>query len=139
MPLVRITLRDDTPSDTRRAIADGVHRAMVAAIGIPDGDRFQVLDARPADSIIADPGYLGVDRQNVVFVQITLVRGRSAEKKQALYRAVADELATAGVRAADVVVVLTETGREDWSLGDGAAQLLDEELLRRHGWTPPSA
>jgi phenylpyruvate tautomerase PptA (4-oxalocrotonate tautomerase family) len=139
MPLVRITLRDDTPSATRRAIADGVHNAMVATIGIPAGDRFQIVDGRPAEALIADPGYLGVERQNVVVVEITLVRGRSAEKKQALYRAIAEHLVEAGVRAEDVMVVLTETGREDWSMGNGAAQLLDTELLKRHGWTPPSA
>ena len=139
MPLVRITLRDDTPQDTQRAIADGVHRAMVAAIGIPQGDRFQVIEPRPEATVIADPEYLGVARQNAVFVEITLVRGRSAEKKQALYRGIADELVAVGVRGEDVLIVLHETGREDWSMGNGAAQLLDEELLRRHGWTPPSA
>jgi phenylpyruvate tautomerase PptA (4-oxalocrotonate tautomerase family) len=139
MPLVTITLRDDTAPESQRAIADGVHRAMVAAIGIPEADRFQVINARPAGSVIAHPTYLGVDRQNVVIVEIRLVRGRPAEKKQALFRAIADELGAVGVRTEDVMVVLTENGREDWSLGDGAAQLLDEELLKAHGWTPPSA
>jgi hypothetical protein len=43
------------------------------------------------------------------------------------------------VRREDVFTVLYETGREDWSLGNGEAQMLDEALLRRHGWTPPSA
>jgi phenylpyruvate tautomerase PptA (4-oxalocrotonate tautomerase family) len=139
MPLVRITLRDDTAPDTQRAIADGVHRAMVAAIGIPQGDRFQVIEQRPAESFIADPDYLGVSRRDPVFIEITLVRGRTVEKKQNLYRAVADELVAVGVRGEDVLIVLHETGREDWSMGNGEAQLLDEELLRRHGWTPPSA
>jgi phenylpyruvate tautomerase PptA (4-oxalocrotonate tautomerase family) len=139
MPLVRITLRDDTPTATQQAIADGVHNAMVATIGIPAGDRLQIINQRPAGAIIADPDYLGVHRQNVVFVEITLVRGRSTEKKQALYRAIADELVNAGVRTEDVAVVLTENGRDDWSIGNGEAQLLDTELLKRHGWTPPSA
>jgi phenylpyruvate tautomerase PptA (4-oxalocrotonate tautomerase family) len=138
MPLVRITLRDDTPAATRLAIADGVHNAMVATIGIRAGDRMQIIDQRPAGTVIADPDYLGVHRQNVVFVEITLVRGRSTEKKRALYRAIADELVSVGVRAEDVTVVLTENGRDDWSVGNGEAQLLDTELLKRHGWTPPS-
>lgn len=111
---------------------------MVAAIGIPDSDRFQLIDQLPAGSIIADPGYLGVERRNPVFIQISLVRGRTEEKKRALYRAIADELAAAGVRPEDVFVVLTETGREDWSVGNGDAQLLDPELLARHGWRPPA-
>lgn len=138
MPLVRITVRDDTDPATRRAIANGVQRAMVATIDIPEADRFQIIDQLPAEAIIADPAYLGVERRNPVIIQITLVRGRSQEKKTALYRAVADHLAAAGVRPEDVIVVLTETGRDDWSLGNGVAQLLDTELLARHGWRPPA-
>jgi phenylpyruvate tautomerase PptA (4-oxalocrotonate tautomerase family) len=138
MPLARITVRDDTPAETRRAIADGVHSAMVAALGIPKEDRFQVIEQRAAESIIADPEYLGVPRRDVVLVEITLVH-RPVAKKQALYRAVAEELVAVGVRGEDVLIVLHETSRENWSLGNGEAQLLDEELLRRYGWTPPSA
>lgn len=137
MPLVRISLRADTPAETQRAIGDGVHRAMVDAIGIPPGDRFQIIDQLPAEALVADPEYLGVSRENVVFVQITLVRGRSQEKKAALFAGIAKNLAEAGVRAEDVAVVLTENGREDWSVGNGQQQLLDADLLRRHGWTPP--
>lgn len=139
MPLVRITVRDDTSPDLQQAISAGVHRAMVATIGIPEGDRFQIVDRRPADALVADPEYLGVARQNVVFVEITLVRGRTVEKKKALYAAIAKELGAAGVRTDDVFVVLHETEREDWSFGNGEAQVLDTELLKRYGWTPPTA
>jgi phenylpyruvate tautomerase PptA (4-oxalocrotonate tautomerase family) len=139
MPLMRISLRADTPADTQRAIADGVHRALVEAIGIPERDRFQIIDRLPADGLIADPQFLGGPRENVVYVQIALVRGRSTDKKAALFAAIADRLAQAGVRREDVFVLLTENGRDDWSLGDGKQQLLDEPLLRRHGWIPPAA
>jgi phenylpyruvate tautomerase PptA (4-oxalocrotonate tautomerase family) len=138
MPLVRITVRDDTSPDLQQAISAGVHRAMVATIGIPDGDRFQIVDRRPADALVADPEYLGVARQNPVFVEITLVRGRTVEKKKALYAAVAKELGAAGVRTDDVQIVLHENERADWSFGKGEAQVLDTELLKRYGWTPPA-
>jgi phenylpyruvate tautomerase PptA (4-oxalocrotonate tautomerase family) len=138
MPLMRISLRADTPADTQRAIADGVHRALVDAIGTPHADRFQIIERLAADALIADPEYLGVRRQNVVFVHIVLARGRSAEKKAALFSGIAKELAKAGVRGEDVFVTLAENGRDDWSLGNGQQQLLDDALLRRHGWIPPS-
>ena len=139
MPLVRITLNAETPLSTRRAISDGVHEAMVAALGIPKADHFQIIDERPTESLVFDEGYLDVARERVVFVQITLVRGRSVEQKQALYRQLADNLSAAGVRREDVFVQLTETGREDWSFGNGEAQALDTELLARYGWTPPGS
>ncbi|PXX58698.1 tautomerase-like protein [Nocardia tenerifensis] len=136
MPLTRIALREDTPQAIQRAIADGIHRAMVNAIGIPPEDRFQIIEPRRADELIFDSGYLGVERRNVVYVQIAMVRGRPAERKQALYRAIADELGAAGVRAEDIVITVIENGREDWSIGNGHAQLLDAELLARHGISP---
>jgi phenylpyruvate tautomerase PptA (4-oxalocrotonate tautomerase family) len=138
MPLMRIALRADTPADKQRAIADAVHRGLVEGFGIPEADRFQIIEQFPAEALIADPGYLGVNRQNVVFVNIAIARGRSSEKKGALFAAIARHLAKAGVRGEDVFVTLTENGREDWSVGNGQQQLLDDELLRWHGWIPPT-
>jgi phenylpyruvate tautomerase PptA (4-oxalocrotonate tautomerase family) len=137
MPVTRISLRADTPADTQRAIADALHRGLVEGLGVPERDRFQIIERIPADALIADPDYLGVSRRNVVFVQVTLVRGRSAEKKAALFAAFAKHLGEAGVRPEDAFVTLLENGREDWSIGKGQQQLLDEDLLRRHGWAPP--
>ncbi len=138
MPLVRIALNAEKPPETRRAIADGIHDGLVSALGIPKGDHFQIIDARPADSLIFDDSYLDATRQDVVFIQIYLVRGRTVEQKQALYRTIADDLHAVGVRRDDVFIQLTETGREDWSFGDGKAQALDTELLAKYGWTPPA-
>lgn len=139
MPLVRITLDAALDPATRRAIADGIHDGMVSALGIPPGDHFQIIDAVPAESLIFDPGYLDGDRRQVMFVQIHLVRGRTVEQKKTLYREIAANVAKTGVRPEDVFIQLTETGREDWSFGNGEAQALDTELLTRYGWTPPSS
>jgi phenylpyruvate tautomerase PptA (4-oxalocrotonate tautomerase family) len=136
MPLVRISLRDTTSEETRRAIADGVHRALVSAIGIPEDDRFQIIEPRRAEELVYEPEYLGIAHRDVVFVQITLVRGRPAHRKQALYRAIAENVAAVGVRPEDVVVTLVDNGPEDWSIGNGVAQLLDTALLERHGAVP---
>ncbi|MFQ6332139.1 tautomerase family protein [Nocardia sp. CWNU-33] len=136
MPLVRISLRNNITAAMQRAIADGVHEALVSQIGIPQDDRFQIIEPRPADAFVYAPQYLGIEHRDVVFVQIALVGGRSAELKQALYRAIADELAAVGVRREDVVITLMENSKEDWSIGNGEAQLLDVELLERHGALP---
>lgn len=73
MPLVRIDLRQGTSPAYRKAIADGVHAAMVESLAIPPDDRFQVISERDADSLIYDPQYLGIQRSDkVVFIQITM-------------------------------------------------------------------
>ena len=80
MPLVRISLREGTSPEYREAIAEGVHRALIDAIAIPPGDRFQVIDEYPAAGLIYDSSYLGVDRSDrVVFVQITMSTGRKPQ------------------------------------------------------------
>ena len=125
MPIVRIDLSDRRTSAQRRAVSDGVHRAFVEVVGIPEGDRFHVVTVHEAADLIADPDFLGVLREDVIFIQITLVRGRSDEMKQALYRGIVGELQLIeGVRPEDVSVVLIENGPADYSWGNGEAPLL---------------
>jgi phenylpyruvate tautomerase PptA (4-oxalocrotonate tautomerase family) len=125
MPFVRISIPVATPDATRCRIPEGVHRALVRAIGIPEADRFQlVANYEPEDGFF-DSAYLGITRQHVVAIEITLLRGRTADMKRALYRHITEALVAAGVRSEDVLIVLTENERADWSVGNGEAQLLD--------------
>ncbi len=124
MPFVRIDVSPGFDEAAARAVADGVHAAMVETIDVPDADRFQVVTRHAPGEMVWDRAFLGVERsERAVFVQITLAAGRDDDKKRALYRSVARNLAArAGVRPADVFIVLTETTRANWSFGDGLAQ-----------------
>ena len=94
MPLVRISLREGKSAAYRRAIADGVHEAMLVTINVPAADRFQVVTEHGADGLLYDPGYLGIKRtDDVVLIQVTLNQGRSLELKKAFYARVAANLA----------------------------------------------
>ena len=121
MPLVRITLARGTSPEHRRAVADGVHRALVETANVPQDDRFQSVHEVPAEDLLFDPTYLGQSRTpSVVFVQITLNQGRSVEVKKALYARIAENLAASpGLRKDDVLVSLVEVPRENWSFGGG--------------------
>jgi 4-oxalocrotonate tautomerase len=124
VPLARISIRKGKLSAHKRAIADGVYDALREAIAIPEGDRFQIITEYGDDDLIVDPHYLGIERsRNNVIIQIFLSRGRTVEKKQALYRSIVERLhAFAGVRKEDVMITLAEVGPEDWSFGLGEAQ-----------------
>jgi len=125
MPFVRIDLKQDFPPTLRRAIADGVHAALVEAIGIPPDDRFQVV-ASHGDGVIHDANYLGIARSDgIVMIEIHLSVGRTLEQKRALYAAIAERLAAAGIRRQDVFIHLMETTLLNWSFGDGIAQYAD--------------
>jgi 4-oxalocrotonate tautomerase len=124
MPLVRIDTLDGYTPEERAALGDGVHRALLEAIGIPPLDRFQVITSHAPGSLVFDPEYLGIHRTpRVVFVQIAMSAGRTLEQKRALYGAIARNLAARpGVRQEDVFVNLVEVAKENWSFGNGVAQ-----------------
>ena len=124
MPLVRIDLRAGKPPAYRAELADAVHQALVDVIGIPPDDRFHVITEHEPADLTFDPGYLGVRRDDdVVFVQITLRRGRTVEQKRGLYARIAELAALRpGVVPGNILVNLVEVGGEDWSFGDGVAQ-----------------
>ena len=127
MPLVRIDLRTGTSPEYRKALGDGVHRAMIEALAIPPDDRFQVIIEHPAEGLIYDPQYLGIHRSDkVVFVQITLSAGRKPQQKRKLYKRMAEILAESpGLKPQDLVINLVEVAWENWSFGNGEAQYMD--------------
>jgi phenylpyruvate tautomerase PptA (4-oxalocrotonate tautomerase family) len=127
MPLVRISLRHGTSAEYRKALSDGVHRAMIEAIAIPPDDRFQVITEYLPEELIYDPQYLGVHRSDhVVFVQITMSFGRKPQQKRRLFKRMAEILAQApGLPPQDLFINLVETSWENWSFGNGEAQYMD--------------
>ena len=133
MPLVTLSLEAGRTGAQKRQQADAVYEALRAAIQIPENDRFVAIREHAAEDMIADPGYLGVARSgHPVFVEITLRRGRPAEKKQALYREIAQRMGATGlVRAEDVLIVLHENDTADWSFGNGVAQYVEREQKER--------
>jgi phenylpyruvate tautomerase PptA (4-oxalocrotonate tautomerase family) len=124
MPLVRISLREGKSDEYKKALADGVHRAMVEAIEAPSQDRFQVVTEHPAGGLIYDSTYLGVQRtDNIVLVQITLSTGRKLAQKRKLFKRMAEILQESpGLRPQDLMINLVEVAWENWSFGDGEAQ-----------------
>nr|WP_157597510.1 tautomerase family protein [Streptacidiphilus rugosus] len=58
MPLVRIDASSARTPEVLRAVSDGIHRALVEAIGIPVDDRFQVLTTHPSHEFGFDEHYV---------------------------------------------------------------------------------
>ena len=133
MPLVRISLREGKSEQYRRALADGVHQAIVEAIDAPPQDRFQIITEHPRGRLVYDPGYLGISRTDgFVFVQVLFSSGRTPEQKKAFYARVIELLAgESRIRPEDVAITLVENERSDWSFGQGIAQYL---VLPKEQW-----
>lgn len=129
MPLIRMSLRVGKPDAYRRALADGVYRALRETFSVPEGDRFCVVHQHePADfSFGAD--YLGIPRSDdLVLVQITCNDTRGPTQKRALYRRMAELLELdPGLRPEDLFINLVEVKPENWSFGRGYAQYAPDE------------
>jgi hypothetical protein len=98
---------------------------MVDIANVPLHDKFQVINRHAADEIIyPKEGYLGVKYSSqLIIIQITWVGGRSMEVKKNFFHQIANEIHEKGnVRKEDVWINLVDTGREDWSFGNGEMQ-----------------
>lgn len=124
MPLARIDLVQGKSAEYRKGIGDVVYDALLKHFNVPKNDRFQVIMEHPADEVLYDPTYFGIQRTaDCVFIQITLSEGRTVEMKQAFYKEVADGLhERLKLRREDVFINLVEVKKENWSFGNGIAQ-----------------
>jgi 4-oxalocrotonate tautomerase len=125
MPLARIDISKNASDDLVRIVSDAVYRAMVEVANVPAHDKFQIINRHAPDEIIyPQEGYLGVQyTAGLILIQVTWVAGRSTDVKKKFYRQIADEIhEKGGVRRQDVWINLVDTGREDWSFGNGEMQ-----------------
>jgi 4-oxalocrotonate tautomerase family enzyme len=124
MPLVRVSLRQGKSDDYKKAIGDGVYRAMREAFNIPEEDRFVVVSEHSESEFQFSRTYLDIARSDdLVIIQITANNGRTVEQKKALFARIAELLSEkSGLRKEDVFVNLVEVAKENWSFGNGIAQ-----------------
>jgi len=128
MPLVRISLLKGKSPAHIRAIADGVHHALVETYHVPADDRFQLIHQHEPEEFIYDADYLGIHRtDDVVFIQVIAGNWRDTATKKAFYKAVAGHLSqNPGLRPEDIVITMLSNERDEWSFGNGLASYVKE-------------
>jgi 4-oxalocrotonate tautomerase len=125
MPLARIDINRNASPELVGIVSEAVYKAMVEIANAPVHDKFQVINRHADDEIIfPKEGYLGLTyTRDLIMIQVTWVSGRSTEVKKKFYRQIAEDIHTkGGVRKEDVWIQLVDTGREDWSFGNGEMQ-----------------
>jgi len=124
MPFTQIQLKKGKSAEFRSTLMEQIYLAMLETISIPEDDRFATITELETGNFNNSGKYAGIDRSDdVVFIQITLNKGRDVEKKKALYAGIAKRLsADPGIRPEDIMISLVEVAMEDWSLGNGIAQ-----------------
>ena len=129
MPLVRIDVNQGRTPERLQVLSREIHDAVVSEYGIPERDYFHILTEHPAGQILAQDAGLGFERTpDVVMIQIFTQAGRGPEAKQALFAAIAENLAGIGVAGEDVFLGYVQNTAGDWSFGFGRAQYVTGEL-----------
>jgi phenylpyruvate tautomerase PptA (4-oxalocrotonate tautomerase family) len=109
MPSVLITTREGWIG-APDAIFDEVQAALTGAIGAPPEATAFKLSELPAANLRPRAG-MG---ERFVEVQVTMMAGRNAEQKQALFAALKQPFVARGTPEAEVKITLIEAGRENW-------------------------
>lgn len=125
MPLARIDINKNASTELVRIVSEAVYGAMVNIANVPPHDKFQVINRHSTDEIIyPEEGYLGLNyTRDLIIIQVTWLSGRSTEIKKKFFHQIANEIhEKGGVRKEDVWINLVDTGREDWSFGNGEMQ-----------------
>jgi 4-oxalocrotonate tautomerase len=124
MPLVRIDLVQGKSEAYRKALCDGIYRAMRESFNVPENDRFMIVNEHAAANFVYAKTYLDIAHtDDLVIVQITANDTRTVEQKKAFFARTAALLAeNPGLRKEDVFINLVECKKENWSFGNGIAQ-----------------
>jgi phenylpyruvate tautomerase PptA (4-oxalocrotonate tautomerase family) len=124
MPLVRIDLRKGKSAAHKKAIGEGIYRAMRETFVVPDEDRFMVVTEHDEDGFFYSKTYLSIERtDDLVLIQLTVTNSRNVDQKKALFSRIVELLAQQpGLRPQNVFINLVEVEKENWSFGNGIAQ-----------------
>jgi phenylpyruvate tautomerase PptA (4-oxalocrotonate tautomerase family) len=128
MPFVQISLIEGKTLQRKTSISESVHQALVEEFGIPELDKFQVINEVAQGNLVFPPEYLGIPHsKDIVYIHITAKKGRTIEMKKQLYSKIATFIhERENISKDDVFIVLSENSEENWSFGRGKAQLIEE-------------
>jgi len=122
MPLVTVTTRSGKTSSWKRAVLDGVHRALVAS-GVPEADRFQRVIELGEDDFVFDARYpdaAAPRTADFVLIEVLWSLGRSVKVKRKLLSDLTTALRESpGLDPENVMLVFKETQWENWSFAGG--------------------
>ncbi len=121
MPFIKTAVRKGTDTVTKTAIVHGIHDALVAAIGMPSDELFNMVQEYDPTDFFFDRTFNRIARSDhMVVVEITMRRGRSDAMKKAMYAAIVKNLEErAGVSSRDTFIFTHENDYSDWSVGNG--------------------
>jgi phenylpyruvate tautomerase PptA (4-oxalocrotonate tautomerase family) len=126
MPFVQFHLPAKFTESVKKKISLSVHESLVDIFNVPRDDYFQVIHPVVPGHMIYPGSYLGIPHSdNLTYIYITCGIGRTVAMKQKLYASIAEKIASrTPISKDDVIIMLNEIAWENWSFGQGIAQMV---------------
>lgn len=128
MPFVKVRyMEDEYDKESLTSISQTIMKALIKEFQVPKKDYFQVFSSHKKEEFFYDPHYLVRHERDhrLLYIQITCGSGRTEGQKQSLYKEIADQLYNKlHISKENVFIMLIETGLENWSFGEGLAQMI---------------
>lgn len=120
MAIVRVDFSNNQPAKFASVISGVINSAMQEVLGVPPLENYIVCQGYPKAAILHAPGACSPEQlEKIVFVQITLNQGRSAELKANFFNELNRKLVGTGfIQTENIFINLIEVGRENWSFGN---------------------
>ena len=125
MPLAKIHVLEGRYDAARLdKLSAAVQEALIAGLGVPPEDFYQIIHVLPRAQYRHTPGFVGLTySDDLVTLEISFIAGRPREKRLALLKTLNDSVVAAtGISPDDLVIYLVEVPGENISFGRGLAQ-----------------
>ncbi|PFN73432.1 tautomerase family protein [Bacillus cereus] len=130
MPFVKIYYPENILNEEElEKMGECIHLSLIEHFNIPENDYFQMFLPYQQNKFLYNPYYLlerGEKRtENMIYVSITCGPGRTVQQKKDLYQSVSLKITEySGAKTSDIFITLNETAAENWSFGQGIAQMV---------------
>ncbi|MCM3538184.1 tautomerase family protein [Priestia endophytica] len=110
-------------------VSEEIHKSLITYFNIPAEDYFQLFSPYDLGQFYYHFNYLLEHKakrtDKMILVSITCAPGRTVQQKTGLYQAIADAFNEHfNIPIENIFITLNETHRENWSFGQGKAQMI---------------
>ena len=123
LAIVRVDFSDQQAAEFAPVVSSVINTCMQETLGVPPQENYIICQSHPTAAILHAPASCPPARlEKIVFIQITLNQGRSAELKAKFFALLNQQLVATGyLEAENIFINLVEVARENWSFGLPAA------------------
>ncbi|MDR3595657.1 tautomerase family protein [Clostridium sp.] len=131
MPFIKVYYNDSLSDNETDLISKSIHDSLMNNFEVPEDDIFHLFLPYKDKQFVFNENYklsVGKARTNkMIYVDILCGNGRSSLQKEKLFLSIATNISKSiEVNPADIFITIKESSRENWSFGEGVAQLIEK-------------